>query len=107
MELLEQIPSHERGRIIDAIGKTSLKELGALLQRCRYLVTGDTGTMHMAAAAGTRVIALFYGPAYPFETGPYGDGHLVVWPDIDCAPCTRPSDCRDAFRCLAAKAWNA
>lgn len=101
-ELIEHFPSHERRRIIDAIGQTSIKELGALLQRCSYLVTGDTGTMHVAAAVGTRVVAFFYGPAYPFETGPYGDGHLIVWPDMDCAPCTRPSDCRDEFRCLTA-----
>ena len=101
-ELVEHLSSHERHRIIYAIGQTSIKELGALLQRCIYLVTGDTGTMHVAAAVGTRVVAFFYGPAYPFETGPYGDGHLIVWPDIDCAPCTRPSDCRDEFRCLAA-----
>jgi len=100
-ELVEHFPSHERRRIIDAIGQTSIKELGALLQRCSYLVTGDTGTMHVAAAVGTRVVAFFYGPAYPFETGPYGDGHLIVWPEIDCAPCIRPSDCRDEFRCLA------
>ena len=101
-ELCEHLSFHERGRIINIIGQTSIKELGALLQRCSYLVTGDTGTMHVAAAVGTRVVALFYGPAYPFETGPYGDGHLVVWPDIDCAPCTRPSDCRAGFRCLEA-----
>lgn len=101
-ELCEHLSSHERCRIINVIGQTSTKELGVLLQRCSYLVTGDTGTMHMAAAVGTRVVALFYGPAYPFETGPYGDGHLIVWPDIDCAPCVTPSDCRAGFRCLTA-----
>jgi hypothetical protein len=59
-------------------GKTSIPQLAALLERCRILVTNDTGTMHLAAAVGTRVVALFESSAYFRETGPYGPGHRVI-----------------------------
>lgn len=53
----------------DAVGKTSLVGLGALLERCVLFVGGDTGPMHMAQAVGSRVIALF-GPTHPDRLGP-------------------------------------
>jgi len=59
-------------------GKTSIPQLAALLERCRILVTNDTGTMHLATAVGTRVVALFESSAYFRETGPYGPGHRVM-----------------------------
>lgn len=78
---------------IDAIGKTSLVELGALLERCRLLVTNDTGTMHVATAVGTPVVELTLGPAFAHETGPYGAGHFIVEPTIECFPCTAGAEC--------------
>ncbi len=59
-------------------GKTTLRELGALLACCRALVTNDTGTMHLASAVGTSIVALFEASAYLRETGPYGEGHWVL-----------------------------
>ncbi len=97
-EILGRV-SFRDGQLVDVVGKTSIKELAAVLERCSYLITGDTGTMHVAAAVGTKVIAMFYGPAYPFETGPYGEGHLVLMADLPCAPCRAPSECTDHFRC--------
>jgi ADP-heptose:LPS heptosyltransferase len=49
-------------------------------------VTNDTGTMHIAAAVGTPVVALF-GPTPPLMTGPWGEGHVVVKKDVPCSPC--------------------
>lgn len=88
--------------LIDLIGKTGLKTLGGILKKCRILITGDTGTMHMAAAVGTQVIALFYGTAFPWETGPYGTGHLVLYADEKCAPCFHPEDCITGHSCRVA-----
>ncbi len=79
----------ENGRIVDFIGKTGISELAACLKRCDLLVTGDTGTMHLASAVGTRVLALFMASAFCHETGPYGEGHYVVQPAIQCFPCTQ------------------
>ena len=84
---------------LDASGSTSVEELGALLSECRLLLTNDTGTMHVAAAVGTRVIDLSTGPVYVHETGPYGTGHLAVEPTIACFP-VRPD--RSAAICRAA-----
>jgi heptosyltransferase-1 len=71
---------------IDLVGKTSLKELIALLKRVRLLITNDSGPMHLAAALGTPVVALF-GPTDPSRTGPYGPGHLILRSGIPCSPC--------------------
>ena len=58
-------------------GKTSLIELGSLLQMIDILITVDSGPMHMAAAIGTPTLALF-GPTSPLRTGPYGTQHRVI-----------------------------
>ncbi|HEX3203175.1 MAG TPA: glycosyltransferase family 9 protein [Nitrospiraceae bacterium] len=81
------------GVVCDAVGRTDLGQLAALLARCRLLLTNDTGPMHVAVAVGTPVIDLSLGSFYFRETGPYGPGHLVVQPDIPCAPCVHDSAC--------------
>lgn len=59
-------------------GMTGIPGLAALLERCAILVTNDTGTMHVAAALGVRIVALFESSAYFRETGPYGSGHWII-----------------------------
>jgi lipopolysaccharide heptosyltransferase II len=71
---------------IDLAGKTTMKELIALLRRLRLFITNDSGPMHLAAAVGTPVIALF-GPTDPARTGPYGAGHTILRSGIPCSPC--------------------
>lgn len=75
------------GGVMNAVGRTSFTQLAALLERCQLLVTGDTGPMHVAAAVGTKVVALFFATAFFHRTGPYGEGHLVLAPLVDCYPC--------------------
>ncbi len=57
--------------------ETDLKRLMALIKRCRLLITGDTGPLHIAAALGVPTVALF-GPSDPARNGPYGQGRAVV-----------------------------
>ena len=76
-----------RNPFINAAGRTSLQQLAALLAESRLLLTNDTGPMHMAVAVKTPVIDLSVGHVDFRETGPYGAGHWVVQPDLDCAPC--------------------
>lgn len=71
------------------VGQDRLELLPALLRRCRVLVSGDTGAMHLAAAAGVPVVALF-GPTDPRLTRPLGEGHTVIWKHVPCAPCFLP-----------------
>lgn len=73
-------------RPLNLAGQTGLKDLTYLYTRCNALVTTDTGPMHIAAAMGCPVIALF-GPTSPQRTGPYGEGHKVIRADVDCSPC--------------------
>jgi len=89
-EIIEDISKMMKKRPINLAGKTSLKELAYLFTRCAALVTTDTGPMHIAAAMGCRVAALF-GPTAPRRTGPYGGGHRVIRTGIDCSPCFKKS----------------
>lgn len=76
-----------RNPVKNMIGRTSLSRLAALLAECPVLLTNDTGPMHVGVAAGTSVIDLSVGHVDFQETGPYGPGHWVVQPELDCAPC--------------------
>jgi heptosyltransferase-1 len=79
-------------------GETSLKELAALAVLSDLFITTDTGPMHLAAAAGAKVLALF-GPTAPWRTGPYGKSQLVVRAGIECSPCFK-RNCEDNIRCM-------
>lgn len=71
----------------EAIGRTNVTQLTALLSQCRLLLTNDTGPMHLAVGVGTPVIDLSVGHVNFWETGPYGPGHWVIQPELACAPC--------------------
>jgi ADP-heptose:LPS heptosyltransferase len=83
--------------VTDLCGKTKVAELGALLDRVDALVTGDTGPMHMAVAVGTPVIGLFFGPASPFDTGPYSEDNVLLHATAPCAPCDHNVTCLQPF----------
>lgn len=83
----------------NATGRTSLKMLAALYHLSRALVTTDTGPMHLAAAVGTPVVALF-GPTAPWRTGPFGGGHQVVRTAPDCSPCFKRQCDEHRCRCM-------
>ena len=73
-------------RVINLIGKTTILQLGALIERCALYLTCDSGPMHIAAAVGTPTIALF-GPTDPLRHRPSGEGHHVIEKDVSCRPC--------------------
>jgi len=83
---------------VDLCGRADLTTLAAVLARLELLVTGDTGPMHLAAAVGTPVVALF-GPSDPRRYGPTGPSHQVLRIDLPCSPCglvrMPPAHCRD------------
>ncbi len=86
---------------VDLVGVTGVGLLPALLEFACLLVTNDSGTLHVAAAVGTPVVALF-GPTSPVRTGPYGKGHRVVTHDVPCRPCfSRVCRYRVPLACLA------
>jgi hypothetical protein len=87
--------SKRKNSIVDLTGKTDLKQLAKFLKGCAYLVTNDTGTMHLAAALNTKIIGLFFAHAHPFETAPFSSGHLILQARISCAPCSYGVHCNN------------
>ncbi|MEA2068193.1 MAG: glycosyltransferase family 9 protein [Verrucomicrobiota bacterium] len=65
------------GAATNLCGRTSLLELGGVLQKADLVVTVDSGPMHMASATGTPCLAIF-GPTDPLRVGPYGEQHRVL-----------------------------
>lgn len=82
------------GRGAVAAGALGVRAAAAGLERCQLYVGNDTGTMHLAAAAGTRCVAIFSAREPKGRWDPYGPGHQVLRTDIDCAGC-QLIDCLD------------
>jgi len=66
--------------------ETDLVVLAAVLERLALFITGDTGPMHLAAAVGTPVLAIF-GPSLPTRYAPLSSKSRIVRIDIPCSPC--------------------
>lgn len=81
-----------------AAGKTTLPQLAALLKRASLFITNDTGPMHLAAAVGTPVVAIFGPGHYKRFFTPGGEG--LIRKDYKCSPCVK-SECED-MGCLKA-----
>ncbi len=82
----EQLRTIAKSRFIDLTGEVPLRCLPALLSTAALLVTNDSGPMHIAAAVGVPVVALF-GPTSEIRTGPYGANHRVLAGPVPCRPC--------------------
>jgi heptosyltransferase I len=74
------------GRVVNLAGKTALPQLAALLREMDLVVSNDSGAMHLAAAFGAPVLAM-YGPTSPVRTGPYGPRNRVLKGKLRCQPC--------------------
>jgi heptosyltransferase-2 len=85
------------GRMVNLIGRTSLRALVGLLSRMVTVVANDSGAMHLAAALGRPVVALF-GPTDDRVTRPIGDHHVLTAP-VFCRPCLL-RDCPIDHRCM-------
>ncbi len=84
--VIEDILSRMNTGAVNLAGKTSLIGLAALYELADVLITSDTGPMHLGAAVGMPVIALF-GPTAECRTGPFGSGHQVIRSVQSCSPC--------------------
>ncbi len=96
-DIANDIVSLSDGKAVSLAGKTTLKELIEIIKGARFVVSNDSGPMHIAAALGIPVISIF-GPTDPLRTGPYGEGHTIIKEDIPCAPCFRKT-CND-MKCM-------
>jgi heptosyltransferase II len=100
-ELCDEVARLAGGGVLNLAGKTSLRQLMALLKLCRVVLTNDTGPMHVAAALGTPVVVPF-GSTSPELTGPGLPGdtrHQLLKSAAPCSPCFRRA-CPIDFRCM-------
>ncbi len=75
-ELAESICQKAHGHAVLAPA-TNLRELACVLRQSRLVISGDTGPLHMAVAAGTPCVGL-YGTTRPCDSGPYGPRHIAL-----------------------------
>lgn len=86
MKLVEEIVSAMKTPCVNLAGQLSIKELGALSARARLFIGVDSMPMHLAAAMGVPVLALF-GPSGELEWGPWNVAYKVVTSNHACRPC--------------------
>jgi heptosyltransferase II len=87
-------------RPLNLIGKTSIRQMMAILSAVRLMVTNDSGPMHVAAAFGTPIVALF-GPTDHTTTSPLMPSFRIVRKPAECAPCLKRR-CPTDHRCMDA-----
>jgi heptosyltransferase-1 len=89
------------GAAVNLCGATTLRQLAALIEKAAIVVTADSTPMHVAAAFGRPLVALF-GPTNPARTGPFNRLEDVVRLDLPCSPCyfRRLSQCPFNLKCM-------
>ena len=85
-QIARGVPTALRDRVINLAGKTTIPELCQVLRSGVFVLSNDSGPLHMAAALGSPVVALF-GAETPSLYGPFGEGHVVFYRHLSCSPC--------------------
>jgi ADP-heptose:LPS heptosyltransferase len=88
------------GRGYVAAGYLNIRQGVGALQRCLFYLGNDTGTMHMAVAAGIPCVAVFSARDYPGNWYPYGKQHIVIREEIDCEGCMLEACVNRGNECL-------
>jgi len=83
---------------INLMGETSVRQAAAILEKCRMLICNDSGLMHVGAAVGTHVFAI-YGPTDHIRTAPMGDNTFIIRREMDCSPCHHIDNGIDIHHC--------
>lgn len=93
-----EIESSMANACLNMAGKTDVRGLMALIKRCDFMITNDSGPMHVAAAFGVPLVAIF-GSTDHTTTYPFSDRAVVVRSEADCAPCLK-RECPTDHRCM-------
>ncbi len=86
-ERCDRVLASWAGPSLNLCGTLPVRVSAAVLSRCRLFIGHDSGPMHMAAAVGTPVVAVFSSRNLPGEWFPYGDGHRVLYRPMPCQGC--------------------
>jgi heptosyltransferase-2 len=99
--IAEEVISYTRGKnVFNLAGKVTLRELVPLLSLLDLYITNDSGAMHVAAAVGCPIVAIF-GSTDWVTTAPYSDKAIMVRKEVECAPCLR-RECSGDHKCMTA-----
>ena len=101
--LANEIMAYSKNQGIDYTGRTGLKELIAIIAGAKVVISNDSGPVHIAAALGTPLVAI-YGPTAPEKTGPYGWDYpqsqcTVLRASVGCSPCFKRK-CPTELECM-------
>jgi heptosyltransferase-2 len=99
-EIGRDIAAAMKNAPLNLIGSTSVRQMMAVLSLCRLMVTNDSGPMHVAAAFGIPIVAVF-GPTDHTTTSPLAGTCRIVRREADCAPCLL-RQCPTDHRCMEA-----
>lgn len=94
-----QVASLATSKPVVLAGQVPLRTFAAIVKKAALFVGNDSGAMHIAAAVGTPVVALF-GPSNPAEWGPRGSRVEVIYKDVDCRVCFHPTCERGEQNCM-------
>lgn len=86
-----QINKMMKHSAINLMGSTTIKQAAAVLERSKMVICNDSGLMHISAAVGSHVFAL-YGPTDYVRTSPIGENIHIIKNDMECSPCHSLND---------------
>jgi len=96
--IAQDIEAALNGKCLNLAGTLSVRELLALIERCDFFISNDSGPMHIAAAFGVPLVAIF-GSTDHRTTYPFSDNSMVVRKEVACAPCLK-RECPIDHRCM-------
>ena len=103
IETAAKVEKNMKSKAVNLSGKTTLKQLSALIKKCRVFITNDSGSMHIAAALNIPVVAIFGPTIKQFGFFPYSKKAIVVEKNVPCKPCSPhgPNKCPEKnFDCM-------
>lgn len=103
IETAAKVEKNMKSKTINLSGKTTLKQLTALIKKCRVFITNDSGPMHIAAAMDIPIVAIFGPTVKQLGFFPYSKKAVVIEKNLPCRPCGKhgPNKCpKKHFDCM-------